>query len=51
MIYGLRMIIGGIGAIIHAIFPFLFDTVGSSTVNKLYKKNINPLNRDIDTKS
>ena len=25
MIYGLRMIIGGIGAMIHAIFPFLFD--------------------------
>ena len=50
MIYGLRMIIGGIGAIIHAIFHFLFDTVGSSTVNG-HKKNINPLNRDIDTKS
>lgn len=51
MIYGLRMIIGGLGAIIHAIFPFLFDTVGSGTVNELHKKNINPFNRDIDTKS
>lgn len=34
--FGARMIAGGVGAILHGIFPFLFRTTGSRTVAALH---------------
>ena len=34
--FGARMIAGGIGAMIHGVFPFLFTTTGSRTVEALH---------------
>lgn len=33
--YGSKMIAGGLACIIHAIFPFLFETTGSQTAFRL----------------
>ena len=33
---GLRMIAGGIGAVLHGIFPFLCKTTGSRTIEALH---------------
>ena len=44
--YGFRLLIGGIGAILHAIFPFILTTIASDTINDLHKMNINRLNSD-----
>ena len=44
--YGLRLLIGGLAAIIHAIFPFIFTSVASDTVNDLHKMNAKKLNKD-----
>ena len=33
--FGLRMIAGGIGCLVHAIFPFLFERAGSETIRHL----------------
>jgi hypothetical protein len=33
--FGLRMIAGGIGAVLHGVFPFLFTTTGSRTIEAL----------------
>jgi Family of unknown function (DUF6356) len=30
--FGLRMIVGGIGAVLHGLLPFVFETTGSRTV-------------------
>ena len=34
--FGLRMIAGGVAAMIHGIFPFLFTTTGSRTIAALH---------------
>ena len=44
--YGFRLLIGGIGAILHAIFPFILTTIASDTINDLHKMKINRLDRD-----
>ena len=44
--YGFRLLIGGIGAILHAIFPFILTTIASDTINDLHKMNINRLSSD-----
>ena len=36
--FGATMIIGGIGAILHGVFPWLFETTGSRTVTRLYQQ-------------
>ena len=33
--YGFRLLIGGIGAILHAIFPFILTSIASDTINDL----------------
>lgn len=33
--FGLRMIGGGLGAIVHGFFPFFFTTTGSRTIEAL----------------
>ena len=42
--YGFRLLLGGVGALIHAIFPFILTTIASDTINDLHKMNINRLN-------
>jgi hypothetical protein len=32
------MILGGIGAILHGVFPWLFETTGSRTVTRLHQQ-------------
>ena len=44
--YRFRLLIGGIGAILHAIFPFILTTIASDTINDLHKMNVNRLNSD-----
>lgn len=34
--FGLRMIAGGLGALVHGVFPFLFTTTGSRTISALH---------------
>jgi hypothetical protein len=34
--FGARMILGGLGALIHGVFPFLCTTTGSRTVAALH---------------
>ena len=43
--FGYRLIVGGVGAIIHAIFPFILTTIASDTVNDLHKMEINKFNK------
>lgn len=38
--FGLRMVAGGIGAIVHGIFPFLCTTTGSRTVGALHAEMV-----------
>ena len=33
--FGLRMVLGGLAAIVHAAFPFVFITTASRTVDEL----------------
>ena len=33
--FGLRMILGGLGCLVHAVFPFLCERTGSNTVRSL----------------
>jgi hypothetical protein len=33
--FGLRMVLGGLAAIVHAVFPFVFITTASRTVDEL----------------
>ena len=44
--YGFRLLIGGIGAIFHAIFPFILTSIASDTINDLHKMNTKRLNKD-----
>lgn len=34
--FGLRMIAGGMAAMVHGVFPFLFTTTGSRTITALH---------------
>lgn len=34
--FGVTMILGGVGAILHGVFPWMFETTGSRTVQTLY---------------
>jgi hypothetical protein len=34
--FGVRMIGGGVAAILHGVFPFLFTTTGSRTIEALH---------------
>jgi hypothetical protein len=34
--FGLSMVAGGLGCLVHAIFPALFERTGSGAVKKLY---------------
>lgn len=36
--FGLRMLAGGVAALIHAVFPFLFVNTGSRTMEKLHRR-------------
>ena len=36
--YGLRMIFSGVAAIIHSIFPFLFETAASDCAKRINKE-------------
>jgi hypothetical protein len=38
--FGLRMIAGGLGAVIHGVFPFLCTTTGSRTVDALHAEMV-----------
>ena len=33
--FGARMMLGGVAAILHAVFPFLFITIASRTLDEL----------------
>jgi hypothetical protein len=34
--FGLSMVAGGLGCLVHAVFPALFERTGSGAVKKLY---------------
>jgi len=36
--FGVRMIVGGLGCFVHAVFPFLCERTGSDTVKALNSK-------------
>jgi hypothetical protein len=36
--FGVRMLLGGMAALIHAVFPFMFVQTGSRTMDKLHKR-------------
>lgn len=36
--FGLRMLLGGIACLIHAVLPFLFVNTASRTMNTLYRR-------------
>ncbi len=38
--FGARMILGGLGAVLHGVFPFLFTTTGSRTVEALHAEMV-----------
>jgi hypothetical protein len=38
--FGLRMLAGGLGVMVHAVFPFLFVNTGSRTMEKLHRRMV-----------
>jgi hypothetical protein len=36
--FGLRMVLGGLACMVHAVFPFLFVQTGSRTMSALYRR-------------
>ena len=36
--FGVTMIVGGLGAVLHAFFPFVCQTKGSDTINALHAR-------------
>lgn len=38
--FGVRMIGGGLACLVHAFFPFLFETTGSSAIRSLHERMI-----------
>ncbi len=47
--FGSRMIVGGCACIIHAIFPFLFQTTGSRMIHYLQENFINRAKDSLDS--
>lgn len=38
--FGLRMTLGGVACLLHAVFPFLFVTTGSRAVQQLHDRMV-----------
>ena len=38
--FGLRMIAGGLGAVVHGVLPFAFETTGSRTIDRLHAEMV-----------
>jgi hypothetical protein len=38
--FGVKMIVGGVACVVHAVVPGLFITTGSGTVKKLYDQMV-----------
>ena len=38
--FSARMIAGGIACLVHAVFPFVFVSTGSSTIRMLYERMV-----------
>jgi Family of unknown function (DUF6356) len=38
--FSMRMIGGGLACLVHAVFPFLFETTGSRAIRSLHKRMI-----------
>ena len=36
--FGVRMIVGGLACIVHAVFPFWFERTGSRTLDTLHRR-------------
>lgn len=36
--YGMKLVLGGLGCFVHAIFPFLCVTTGSETIRSLHRR-------------
>ena len=49
--FGLRMIAGGVAAVLHGIFPFLFTTTGSRTIEALHGEIVAKRGDEIQTRS
>jgi Family of unknown function (DUF6356) len=49
--FGVTMILGGFGAMVHAIIPAFCKTTGSTTINRLHKRIVDArgANRDART--
>ncbi len=49
--FGVTMIFGGLGALVHAFIPALCKTKGSTTINRLHKRIVDArgANRDART--
>ncbi len=48
--FGLKMAIGGIACMIHAIFPFLFQKTGSRALEELHSKFAKRANKSANGK-
>ena len=49
--FGLRMIAGGVGAIIHGVFPFLCTTTGSRAIKTLHGEIVAKRDGEVQTRS
>jgi hypothetical protein len=38
--FGLRMVLGGLGCLVHALLPFLFKRTGSNCVTDLHQRMV-----------
>ncbi|WP_301075005.1 DUF6356 family protein [Sphingomonas sp.] len=38
--FGMRMLVGGVGAVIHGVLPFAFKTTGSRTIAELHAEMV-----------
>ncbi|WBH18060.1 DUF6356 family protein [Sphingomonas radiodurans] len=49
--FGVRMVVGGIGAMIHGLLPFAFKTTGSHTIVTLHAEMVakRTAKRDVET--
>lgn len=49
--FGVAMILGGLGALLHALVPLVCKTTGSRTINRLHKRIVDAraANRDART--
>jgi Family of unknown function (DUF6356) len=49
--FGMAMIIGGLGAMVHAIIPAFCKTTGSTTINRLHKRIVAARGSDRDART